>query len=67
MSDFILDKSHCAIRNYKSKTARVPYPFQGKAFSAMDDLMRQNPTGYASMLVLPTGARVILKTGRKAA
>jgi len=56
MGNLILDKSHCTIRNSRTGTTRVPYPFQAKAFSAMDDLRRLNPEGFSSMLVLPTGA-----------
>ena len=56
MRDFILDKSHYTLPNYRQKSTRTPYPFQQDAFNALDKLKKNNPDGYASMLVLPTGA-----------
>lgn len=56
MSDFILDKSNYLVVNRHQPITRTPYPFQEKAFSALDRLKQNNPKGFASMLVLPTGA-----------
>ena len=55
MSEFILDRANFANINRHQPVSRTPYPFQKKAFIAMDNLKRQNPDGFASMLVLPTG------------
>ena len=52
----ILDRSHCRIRNRHQDQSRFPYPFQENAFKAMDKLKAENPNGFASVLVLPTGA-----------
>ena len=54
--DFILDKSHYHLTNLRQNITRTPYPFQEKAFMAMDKLKMNNPKGFSSMLVLPTGA-----------
>ena len=56
MREFILDKSHYTLPNYHQSQNRTPYPFQMKAFEALDNLKRKNPEGFATMLVLPTGA-----------
>ena len=56
MEEFVLDRSHYTFPNYRQTPARTPYPFQRKAFEALDRLKSGNPRGYASMLVLPTGA-----------
>lgn len=54
--DFILDRSNYTLPNYHQPVAKKPYPFQLKAFEALDNLKKTNPNGFASMLVLPTGA-----------
>ena len=56
MREFILDKSHYTLPNYHQPKNRTPYPFQEKAFEALDKLKENNPKGFASLLVLPTGA-----------
>lgn len=56
MGNFILDKSNCRIKNIPQESKRIPYPFQEKAFASLDKLKAENPMGFASMLVLPTGA-----------
>lgn len=56
MNEFILDKSNFVLPNYHQEKTRTPYPFQEKAFEALDKLKRNNPEGFASLLVLPTGA-----------
>ena len=56
MSFFVLDRSHYTFPNYHQIQNRTPYPFQVKAFAALDRLKENNPQGFASMLVLPTGA-----------
>jgi len=56
MKEFILDKSFYTLSNYRQPQNRTPYPFQIKAFEALDRLKENNPDGFASMLVLPTGA-----------
>lgn len=56
MSNFVLDKSNFVLPNYHQENTRTPYPFQEKAFEALDKLKRDNPDGFASLLVLPTGA-----------
>ena len=56
MSDFILDRSSYTFPNYHQIQNRTPYPFQEKAFEALDRLKQNNPNSFASMLVLPTGA-----------
>ena len=56
MLEFILDKSNYLLSNYHQPISRKPYPFQEKAFLALDKLKSNNPNGFASMLVLPTGA-----------
>ena len=56
MSQLILDRSNYLLTNYHQPISRTPYPFQEKAFSALDKLKKANPNGFASMLVLPTGA-----------
>lgn len=52
----VLDKSNHKIINRHQPVTRVPYPFQEKAFEALDKLKEKNPKGFSSMLVLPTGA-----------
>ena len=54
--DFLLDKSHYHLKNLHQNINRTPYPFQEKAFMAMNKLKMNNPEGFSSMLVLPTGA-----------
>lgn len=54
--DFVLDKSHYHFSNFYQPTIKTPYHFQEKAFSAMSKMKETNPKGFASMLVLPTGA-----------
>ena len=56
MNEFVLDKSNFVLPNYHQEKTRTPYPFQEKAFEALDKLKRNNPKGFASLLVLPTGA-----------
>ena len=56
MNDFILDKTHCRLPNVRQESSRSPYPFQKDAFRALDRLKEKHPEGFASMLVLPTGA-----------
>ena len=56
MLEFILDRSNYLLSNYHQPISRKPYPFQEKAFLALDKLKSNNPNGFASMLVLPTGA-----------
>ena len=56
MSEFILDKSHYTFPNYHQPKSRTPYPFPQKAFEALDKIKEKNPKGFATMLVLPTGA-----------
>lgn len=56
MKEFILDKSYYTLSNFHQIQNRTPYPFQVKAFEALDRLKEGNPDGFASMLVLPTGA-----------
>ena len=56
MNEFILDKSYYTLSNFHQVPNRTPYPFQTKAFEALDRLKKENPDGFASMLVLPTGA-----------
>lgn len=54
--EFILDKSHYALSNLHQTQTRTPYPFQEKAFEALDKVKENNPDGFSTMLVLPTGA-----------
>ena len=56
MKEFILDKSYYTLSNFHQAQNRTPYPFQVKAFEALDRLKEGNPDGFSSMLVLPTGA-----------
>lgn len=56
MLPFVLDKSNYTFSNYHQIQCRTPYPFQEKAFEALDVLKKKNPEGFSSMLVLPTGA-----------
>lgn len=56
MKEFVLDKSCYALSNFHQIPNRVPYPFQVKAFEALDHLKEEHPEGFSSMLVLPTGA-----------
>ena len=56
MSYLILDKSNHKVINKHQSITRVPYPFQEKAFVALDKLKENNKKGFSSMLVLPTGA-----------
>lgn len=56
MKDFVLDRSHYTFPNYRQTNNRTPYPFQKQAISALDLLKANNPNGFASMLVFPTGA-----------
>ena len=55
MKEFILDKSFYTLSNFHQVQNRTPYPFQKKAFEALDRLKTSNPNGFSSMLVLPTG------------
>lgn len=54
--EFVLDKSNYTLPNYHQPITRTPYPFQKKAFEALDKIKANNPKGFSSMLVLPTGA-----------
>ena len=56
MSNFAPDKSDYIFDNPRQTSSREPYQFQIEAFTAMDKLKARNPTGFSSMLVLPTGA-----------
>ena len=56
MSYLVLDKSNYLLTNRHQPITRTPYPFQEKAFLALDRLKVNNPSGFSSMLVLPTGA-----------
>ena len=56
MEEFVLDRSYYTLANYHQAQSRTPYPFQVKAFEALDRLKANNPGGFSSMLVLPTGA-----------
>ena len=53
--DFTPDKSNYLFIAERHEKRMKPHNFQEEAFSAMDDLLRQNPEGFASILVLPTG------------
>ena len=54
--EFILDKANYTFPNFHQPITRTPYPFQEQAFRALDKLKEENPNGFSSMLVLPTGA-----------
>ena len=56
MQEFVLDRSYYTLATYHQAQSRTPYPFQVKAFEALDRLKANNPGGFSSMLVLPTGA-----------
>ena len=56
MNNFILDRSNYTFPNKHQVVTRTPYPFQEKAFEALDKLKERYPDGFSSMLVLPTGA-----------
>lgn len=56
MSGFELDRSRYRFFNSKQHRDRSPYPFQEKAINALNWLRINHPEGFASMLVLPTGA-----------
>ena len=45
MLEFILDKSNYLLSNYHQSISRKPYPFQEKAFLALDKLKSNNPNG----------------------
>lgn len=51
-----LDKVHFKFRNPINESSRCPYPFQKDAMNELDKIKTNNPTGFSTMLVLPTGA-----------
>lgn len=52
---FTPDKSNYLFIAERHEKVLTPHDFQREAFRAMDDLLRLNPEGFASILVLPTG------------
>ena len=56
MMDYTPDRSNYLFTTERHVAIKSPYHFQEKAFSAMDFLHAQNPEGFSSILVLPTGA-----------
>lgn len=51
-----LDKANYKFTNPIQDESRHPYPFQVEAMNALDKIKENNPTGFSTMLVLPTGA-----------
>ena len=51
-----LDKVHFKFPNPINNSSRCPYPFQQDAMNALDKIKTNNPNGFSTMLVLPTGA-----------
>ena len=49
MKELYLDKSNNRIKNVLQKESYIPYPFQQKAFDALDNLKKDNPKGLSSM------------------
>lgn len=56
MPDYTPDRSNYLFYTERHEAVRTPYRFQTDAFRALDCLHKQNPNGFASTLVLPTGA-----------
>lgn len=56
MMDYTPNRSNFLFTTERHVAIKSPYHFQEKAFSAMDFLHAQNPEGFSSILVLPTGA-----------
>lgn len=51
-----LDRANFKFPNSIQEVSRCPYPFQKEAMEALDKIKEKNPTGFSTMLVLPTGA-----------
>ena len=51
-----LDRATFKFLNPIQEVSRCPYPFQEEAMNALDKIKEKNPTGFSTILVLPTGA-----------
>lgn len=51
-----LDRANFKLINSRQDISRYPYPFQIEAMEALDKIKEKNPSGFSTMLVLPTGA-----------